>query len=42
MMQAIVVAARARRLAVDLFNKYDKLDFSQQLTNMLQECICRS
>ena len=31
------VAARVRRLAVDLFNKHDRLDFSQQLTNMLQE-----
>ena len=31
------VAGRVRKLAVDLFNKYDKLDFSQQLTNMLQE-----
>ena len=31
------VAGQVRKLAVDLFNKYDKLDFSQQLTNMLQE-----
>ena len=31
------LAGRVRKLAVDLFNKYDKLDFSQQLTNMLQE-----
>ncbi len=30
------VAARARRLAVDLFSKYDKLDFSQRLTDALQ------
>ena len=31
------LAGRVRKLAVDLFNKYDKLDFAQQLTNMLQE-----
>ena len=31
------VAGRVRKLAVDLVNKYGKLDFSQQLTNMLQE-----
>ena len=31
------VAGRGRKLAVDLFNEYDKLDFSKQLTNMLQE-----
>ena len=31
------VAARVRRLAVDLCNKHDRLDFSQQITNMLQE-----
>ena len=30
------VAARARRLAVDLFRKYDKLDFSRKLTDALQ------
>ena len=30
------VAARARRLAVDLFSKYDKLAFSQRLTDALQ------
>ena len=31
------VAGRVRRLTFDLFNKYDKLDFSQQLINSLQE-----
>ena len=31
------VAGRVRRLTVDLFNKYDKLDFSRQLINILQE-----
>ena len=30
------VATRARRLAVDLFSKYDKLAFSQRLTDALQ------
>ena len=31
------VARRLRDLAVHLFNEYDKLNFSRQLTNMLQE-----
>ena len=31
------VAGQVRKLAVDLFNQYSKLDFSLQLTNMLQE-----
>jgi len=31
------VASLVRGLAIDLFNEYGKLDFSQQLTNMLQE-----
>ena len=31
------VAGQVRKLAVDLFNQYGKLDFAQQLTNMLQE-----
>ena len=31
------VVVYARALAVDLFNKYDKLDFSRQLTYTLQE-----
>ena len=31
------VAGRVRKLTIDLFNKYGKLDFAQQLTNMLQE-----
>jgi hypothetical protein len=31
------VAAVVRDLAIHMFNKHDKLDFSQQLTNMLQE-----
>ena len=31
------VAGFVRELAIDLFNKHGKLNFSQQLTNMLQE-----
>jgi rubrerythrin len=31
------VAGLVRGLAIHMFNKHDKLDFSQQLTNMLQE-----
>ena len=31
------VAGCVQNLAVDLFNEYDKLDFSRQLTSMLQE-----
>jgi hypothetical protein len=31
------VAGLVRDLAIHMFNKHDKLDFSQQLTNMLQE-----
>ena len=31
------VAVHVRKLAFDLFNKHDKLDFAWQLTNMLQE-----
>ena len=31
------IAWQIRRLAVDLFNEYDKLDFSQQIINMLKE-----
>ena len=31
------VAGLVRSLAIDIFNEHDKIDFSQQLTNMLQE-----
>lgn len=31
------IANRVRQLAVHLFNEYDKLDFSQQILNMLRE-----
>jgi hypothetical protein len=31
------VAKLVRNLAIDMFNDHDKLDFSQQITNMLQE-----
>lgn len=31
------VAGLVRGLAIDMFNEHDKLDFSQQLTNMLRE-----
>ena len=31
------VADRVRQLAIHLFNEYDKLDFSQQILNVLQE-----
>ena len=31
------IAYLVRGLAIQMFNKHDKLDFSQQLTNMLQE-----
>ncbi len=31
------LAGRVRQLAIHLFNEYDKLDFSQQLINMLRE-----
>ena len=31
------IAWRVRKLAVDLFRKYNKIDFSQQILNMLKE-----
>lgn len=32
-----MIAYIVRNLAIDLFNKHDKIEFAQQLTNMLQE-----